>query len=802
MKRRVKLLVADSSPEDGQRMKTLLETMVRQFAEEEMIVDIDGPISQAEHLLEALKAARPDVVLLNLDWKEGAGLGQDPLEAGEKLVRQINRVAPETGLFLSRSAEAEEPWRDWQSLGVDAVYPKAELFKGQTSRERKKKNVPMGEAQQDLWRSLLSVSRNVAGYFVECVRRQRVKFVFGVPGSEVMPILRAVNQLHLSCGMKFILTASEQGAAFMADTIGRLSPGRVPGVCISTLGPGATNLLTGVANAWEDKSPMVVVTGQVPAIRSGKESHQSENTMGIFQPFTTYRKRIESPSAEETAAAVSIAFKASRTERQRPAFIEIPVNIQQERCRDSFAIPMIEPYGNPDPETADPLRLPRAPMDSILQAAEAIANARRPVMLIGPGATRPAENQGALRTSRVLNEMIHRYKIPVVHTFMGKGVVNERECPYVLPVAGTSQKDLDLDLFNRVFDASDLVITVGYDFYEFDCKIWNRFRGVKDNQMNIVSITYLEPQIEAFFAPRYFLTGSIAGNVKALLLQMDALDRGSKKHFPWRGTVWERIPRMLRKQLAEEIQNLPLTSGRLSPGDVIRELIAFSERVRSEMDREVLLISDVGLHKMWLARYYPAPHPDSTLIPNGFSPMGYAIPSAIGAALLHTGDEVFRKKRGNELPPVIVAVVGDGGFRMSGMEFATAVQNKLAIIVVLIRDNKMGLVAFKENLAYGNETSDANDLPAADYAAMARAMGGRGMKVPERDLAGCLQDAAMSVNIPTLIDVATDQSTADFSCIQRNVKPQRRKDLREKLLAALREKASDKVIDCILREQS
>ncbi len=446
--------------------------------------------------------------------------------------------------------------------------------------------------------------------------------------------------------------------------------------------------------------------------------------------------------------------------------IEIPVDVQQERCRDSFTIPVIEPYGSPDPETADPLHLPRAHAYYIADAAATIAAARRPVILIGPGAARPAENYGSVKTWEVVTDIVERYRVPAAHTFMGKGVVDEAACPYVLPVAGMSQNPLDYDLFNRLFDASDLVITIGYDFHEFDCSVWNRFRGHRPNQQNIINISFLEPQVEPYYAPRHVLTGSIAGNLLHLRERMDEIEGSDRAAFGWRGSVWPEIPGMLREACGRELEQQRHDRSRIGIQDVISSLTRFRQAVREEYNRETIFISDVGLHKMWLARYLAAPRPGSVIVPNGFSAMGYAIPAAVAASFLHRRDEAFQEKMKELNPPAVCAVMGDGCFNMSGMEFSTAVRYGLPIIVCVIKDRQLGLISAKESARFGDRTKETLDLPDIDYAAMARAMGGIGLKVPEHDLDGCLDDAFQETERPTLLEISLDQSAVRFSALK------------------------------------
>lgn len=799
--RRIKVMIADPDEGHARRLQELMQTLAADIPDEEVQVELFGPISDPTMVAEAALRERPDCLLLEMRWGAQTQLIEGPhARVGKQLVAAISRACPEMGILLTSRERGGEAWREYKRKGALEVFSKAELFDDEAD------HASLAEARGDFLSAVLAASRTAADYFVECMRRQRVRFVFGVPGGEVMPIIRGIEKAHLSGGMEFILTATEQGAAFMADTIGRLSPGRIPGVCLATLGPGATNLLTGVANAWEDKSPVIVLTGQAPAKRSGKESHQSENTMDIFNSFTTYRKRIETPAAEEIASTISIAFRSSRVERPRPALIEIPVDVQKSRCHEAFAVPVIDPYGYPDDETGDPLHLPRASVASLAQAAAALAEAKRPVLLIGPGAARPAENQGQVQTARALTALAEAFRIPVAHTFMGKGVVDEQRGELVMPVAGSSQSDMDLDLFNRLFDASDLVLTVGYDFHEFDAQVWNRFRGHRPNQQNIIHISFLEPQVETYYAPRFVFTGSIAGNVHGLLQACKALEAeggatgdGAGRRFPWRAGPWSRLPMLLRKQLAEEARGLDRGTGRIGPQDLIQTILRFEARLLEESGRNLLLISDTGLHKMWLARHFPSARPNGVLIPNGFSPMGYAIPAAIGAAFLHKQDEAFRRKLQGAPPPVVLAVIGDGCFRMSGLEFGTAVRYGLPILVVVVDDAELGLISAKERASYGTRTARALDLPACDYAAMARAMGGIGYAVPGRELRGCLDDGAAEPTRPTLIHLKMDQGKIGFDRIVRRAPIRWRCDLRDRLIQAVERDAHDEELDALLR---
>ncbi len=768
--RTIRILSGELFPSEEPSPSLLLEAVLTASDESDAFFEFYECPTGCESIEDSINEYQPDVIFLT-----ASVCFNNTEDAVTSKYMKIASLIKNTGVILALPFSLLQYNEQLYSRGIGRILS-LKAFRKMAEDIESNKTVCRNFCQE-----VKKLSRSAADYMVECLQRQRVRFVFGVPGSEILPVIRGFQKDHISHGIKFILTASEQGAAFMADTIGRLSPGRVPGVCMSTLGPGATNLITGVANAWEDKSPMVVINGQAPSSRSGKESHQIENTLEMFSPFVTYRKAIQSNSAEEIASAVANAFRKSRMERPRPSVLEIPVDIQRQRCSGPFSVPIIKPYEYPDPRTFDPLQLPQAGELVIQEAALALARAKRPVIIVGPGATRPAENQGELQISLVLREFVERLKIPVTHTFMGKGVVDETSCEYVLPVAGGTQNDTDYDLFNSIFDASDLIITVGYDFHEFDCRVWNRFRGSEENQANIINISYIAPQVEAFYLPRWVLSGSLAYNLEALKKHGLALlyEQGS---FHWHKSGWLSIGPVLNELLKEERDAIVDSRGNHFIRDVIRHLKSLEGKLLKDENRRTLFISDTGLHKMWLSRYLKASRPDSFLVPNGFSPMGYAIPAAVGASFLFYEDEVFNRKKLKEVQPLVVSIMGDGCFRMSAFEISTAVHYHLPIVFILINDNNLGLIEAKERNSYGTATSEALNLPVTDYLKIAEGMGANAVSTDLHNLKRNIREASSLKNKPTVIVLEMEQENVHFSCILRNHSLSRRKKIRERVI--------------------
>ena len=454
--------------------------------------------------------------------------------------------------------------------------------------------------------------------FIKCLENEGIKYIFGIPGEENLDVMDAL----LDSSIQFITTRHEQGAAFMADVYGRLT-GRA-GVCMSTLGPGATNLITGVADANMDHAPLVAIAGQADTHRLHKESHQVLDLEEIFRPITKYTSRLLAPDI--IPEVTRKAFKLAQTEKTGACFIEFPENIAKMDI-DSKPLPVKQPT------------TPEPPSERVQRAAEVISRARQPIILAGNGAVRSGAAQQVAEFARKLN-------IPVTNTFMAKGVI-----PFKHPMALGSAGLQSQDYVNFGFAKADVIICVGYDLVEYHPHLWHPTR---DRQ--IIHIDTTSAEVDA----HYPVAVGVIGDIRHSLTRIAALTDPHKGH----------LLRPLREALKEEMsQHSEDKDCPVKPQKIIWDL-------RTALGKKDIVICDVGAHKMWMARMFRCEHPNTCIISNGFASMGIAVPGAIAAKLAYpdkkvvavTGDagflmnsqEIETAMRINT--PIVILVWNDGGY--------------------------------------------------------------------------------------------------------------------------------------------
>lgn len=457
-----------------------------------------------------------------------------------------------------------------------------------------------------------------AELFIRCLENEGVEYIFGLPGEENLYVMDAL----VESSIQFVTTHHEQGAAFMADVYGRLS-GR-PGVCLSTLGPGATNLVTGVADANMDHAPLVAIAGQAATNRLHKESHQVLDLEQMFHSITKYSSRLLTPNI--ITEVVRKAFKLAQTEKTGACFIEFPENIAEMEIED----------------TPLPVRQPQAPepsLERVEYAARVISEAKNPIILAGHGVIRTGAWDHLADFSANLN-------IPVANTFMAKGVIPFRH-PMALGSAGLQAHDY----VNCGFDRADVIICVGYDLVEYHPYLWHPTRDRK-----IIHIDMSPAEVDA----SYNVEIGVVGDIKHSLVRIGNLTTPQKSD----------ALRVLRESLIEEMNQHQDDDGfPVKPQKIIWDL-------RTVLDLEDIVICDVGAHKMWMARMFRCDYPNTCIISNGFASMGIAVPGAVAAKLLHpertivavTGDagfmmnsqEIETAMRLNT--PIIILIWNDGGY--------------------------------------------------------------------------------------------------------------------------------------------
>jgi acetolactate synthase-1/2/3 large subunit len=533
---------------------------------------------------------------------------------------------------------------------------------------------------------------NGAELFVRCLENEQVEYIFGVPGEENAHFMMALEDSPI----KFILCRHEQGAAFMADVYGRLT-GK-PGVCLGTLGPGATNLVTGVADGNMDRAPMVVITGQVDSRRQHKESHQNMDVVSMFKPITKWTQPVI--HSKNIPEIVRKAFKLATAEKSGACHIELADDIA------GFAA------------TGAPLRWQKqkqsvAPPAAVAEAAELIQGAVHPVILAGNGVIRN-------RASSSLREFARQTGIGVINTFMGKGVV-PRTWPESLFTIGLQAQDHILCCLQQ----ADLVIAIGYDLVEYAPQLWSSDCYGGDGRQ-IIHIDCLPAEADEYYQVDLELVGDLTYSLSQLTDQL--AEAGYRADIRYR----EAIRRLQLVDLDEHRSDC--TEGVIKPQKVLAD-------VREVMGPDDIVLSDVGAHKMWIARYYQCDEPNTCLISNGFCSMGFALPGAIGAKLVHPDRRVL-------------AICGDGGFLMNVQEMETALRVGANIVVMVWEDKAYGLIEWKQKNSFGTHSDLSFANP--DFNQLAAAFGWHGIRVEKSDDLQPALEEAFRLNRPVLLSLPID----------------------------------------------
>jgi acetolactate synthase I/II/III large subunit len=524
-----------------------------------------------------------------------------------------------------------------------------------------------------------------AQLLVKCLENEGVEYIFGIPGEENIDIMDAL----LDSPIKFVTTRHEQGAAFMADVYGRLT-GRA-GVCMATLGPGATNLITGFADANMDRAPIVAIAGQGATTRLHKESHQILNLVNLFQPIAKYATQILEP--EIVPEVVRKAFKVAQTEKPGGAFIEFPENIAESKV-EGVPIEVQTAYTS------------AAPDSKIDQAAKIISDAKFPVILAGNGVIRQGAAEELVRFAEML-------RIPVANTFMAKGVV-PFSSDFSLGTIGLKARDLPWYAFER----ADAVICIGYDMVEYHPDMWN-----PNNHKKVVHVDALPAEVDGHYIVSVGVLGDISSSLRALAL----------KARPQKTTPFKAVRKAIIEDRAGYAND---TSFPIKPQKIVWDL-------REVLGPDDIAISDVGAHKMWMARMYRAERPNTCIISNGFASMGIAVPGAIAAKLANPERKV-------------VAVTGDAGFLMNSQEIETAIRVETPFVILIWNDSEYGLITWHQLRHFGRPSHITFKNP--DFVKYAESFGAKGYRVERaEDLIPTLK-RALSDNVVAIVDCQVDYS--------------------------------------------
>jgi acetolactate synthase-1/2/3 large subunit len=532
-------------------------------------------------------------------------------------------------------------------------------------------------------------SRTTAELIVECLENEGVTHVFGIPGEENIRFVEALSRSSI----QYVLTRHEQGASFMAEVYGRLT-GRA-GVCSATLGPGAINLLLGVADATTNSTPVIALSAQVGMNRSFKESHQGVDLVSMFEPATKWSALVALPSA--VPEMVRKAFKLAQTERPGAVYLAVPEDVE-EAAAPSESNPL--PVNVPRPDDPSAAQLDRA--------TEILCTARNPILLAGHGAARANAADAVRRFAEALD-------IPVATTFHGKGVMPD-DHPLALGAVGFMRHDY----VNFGFDQADVIVAAGYELQEFDPVRINPRGDTK-----IIHIHRFPAEVDAHYDVAVGLLGDIGRTLDSLATRV------TRDH-----------PRSPGHEKIRELLSSELDGGRaddrfpLAPARIVAD-------TRNALQRNDIVLVDTGALKMWMARLYPTYEPNTCLISNGLSTMAWTLPGAIGAKIARPEAKVL-------------VATGDGSFLMNSQEIETALRLKIPMVVLIWDDNAYGLISWKMDLEIGHNVDTRFTNP--DFVAYAESFGAKGYRINAADellptLRRALEDDTVSI-----IDCPVDYS--------------------------------------------
>jgi acetolactate synthase-1/2/3 large subunit len=504
----------------------------------------------------------------------------------------------------------------------------------------------------------------VARLIVRCLENEGVSHIFGIPGEENIHLVDALSESSI----RYVLVRHEQAASFMAEVYGRLT-GKA-GVCSATLGPGAINLLLGVADATTNSTPVVALSAQVGMNRKFKESHQGIDLVSMFEPATKWSELIATPDA--VPEMIRKAFKLAQTERPGAVYLAVPEDVEQAAAPDG-ARPLVVNTPRPDEPSARQLR----------RAADVLDAARNPVVLAGHGAARAGASDALRRFAETLG-------VPVATTFHGKGVFPD-DHPQALGAVGFMRHDY----VNFGFDQADAIVAVGYELQEFD-----PVRINPNCDKKIIHIHRFPAEVDLHYEIEVGLQSDIGHTLDALAAEV------GRRFEPDIGE--QRIRAMIANELERGRRDSRFP---VAPARIVAD-------TRAALRREDIVLVDTGALKMWMARLYPTYEPNTCLISNGLSTMAWTLPGAIGAKIARPEARVL-------------VATGDGAFMMNSQEIETARRERIPIVVLIWVDGEYGLIKWKMEVELGHSTDTAFGNP--DFVAYAESFGARGYRIDAPD---------------------------------------------------------------------
>ncbi len=504
----------------------------------------------------------------------------------------------------------------------------------------------------------------VADLIVECLEGEGVTHVFGIPGEENIHLVDALSRSSI----RFILVRHEQGASFMAETYGRLT-GKA-GVCLATLGPGAINLLLGVADATTNSTPLIALSAQVGMNRSFKESHQGVDLVSLFAPVTKWSALVA--TREAPPEMIRKAFKLAQTERPGAVYLAVPEDIESsEAPQDARPLEV----NVPRPDEPSP--------DQVARAASILKAASNPIVLAGHGAARAGAGPSLMHFAESLG-------VSVATTFHGKGVFPD-DHPQALGAIGFMRHDY----VNFGFDQADVIVTVGYELQEFDPVRINP-RGDKQ----IIHIHRFPAEVDLHYNVAVGLQSDIRHSLDALAAALDCQFENQTTKLQIRGLL-----------AAELAQGSTDDRFPMAPARVVAD-------TRAAMRRHDIVLVDTGALKMWMARLYRTYAPNTCLISNGLSTMAWTLPGAVGAKIARPDARVL-------------VATGDGGFLMNSQEIETAMRERIPMVVLVWVDDAYGLISWKMDLELGHHVDTTFGNP--NFVAYAESFGATGYQITAPD---------------------------------------------------------------------
>ncbi len=533
---------------------------------------------------------------------------------------------------------------------------------------------------------------NAAELVVRCLEAQKVSHVFGIPGAKVDPLMEALAD----GAPEFVVCRHEQNAAFIAGGIGRMT-GR-PGVCLTTSGPGVSNLATGLITATAEGHPVVALSGSVPSALENLDTHQTLDNVSLMRPVTKHAVSVR--SADSVVSTMANAFRASMTPRPGAAFVSLPYDIMLE-----------EAGGRPVSTHAVPLPGP-ADHDGVLELAQRISKASLPVLLIGRGVSSP-------HATEALRALLGAHPMPVVGTFEAAGAIPKELVHCFLGRVGLFKNQTG----DQLLDRSDLIIALGFDEIEYDPELW-----CNEDTADIIHISPLAAQIREQYHPAMELIGDIGSTLVQLANELGGAHSSMENDY-------------VRGLVGQYREFVDCGGGHDKSGPV--HPLRFIHDLHHVVDDETTVTCDIGSVYIWMSRYFLAYEPNRLLFSNGQQTLGVALPWAMAASLVRPGEKV-------------ISMSGDGGFLFSAMELETAVRLKNNFVHVVWRDGTYDMVGIQQQLKYDRRFGDRFGEP--DIVKFAEAFGASGMRISAPgDIIPVLREA-LDTPGPVLVDMPVDYS--------------------------------------------